>query len=785
MTRSLAALLLATCAGSALAQPQFITLPGSPTDINDDGTVVVGSNGGTFRWVRSGGNATYTILNTNTAGGGTATVSGDGSVVVASVQNTNELLGMLGFAVAARWTSGTGFVEQHDPNVFFGTGTPNTLNVPRNSTRDGRYVVGFGYANSGIGGYRPMIHDMMTGTGVRPPGITGQAARILCVSDDALVLAGDDDVTGSAQRPAIWRWNGSSYVGQIVDAGTGGASSSTINAISADGSKATGQSYLENNKLWRWEYNAGTEMYDKVEKAAALTPPGTALTRVQATAMTPDGETIYGTYNNSRAFVWTAATGMQDLTNLLVAEGITGLPAGAVIGNVQACSANGRALVGAGGLGGTSFVIFRDGDAGCIAPAAVPAPSTTTISMCSRTVSLNASITGSGPFTYQWRKNGMPIVPGPTGNMDVNGLASTYSEGLSPAQFRISNAGPLDAGSFDCVVTNSCGSLTIDPIVVTAADADLYDTCATAFDMQENVATFAMCGLYVNEGLASCATTQRADVWIRYTPTFTGEARITTCGQSNFDTILSLHSDCTSLTEVSCNNNYCNSLASIERFNVTMGEPVLIRLAVGSSVPSTPVQINIFSAPPAPVNDTCANATVVGEGVFTGDSTEAGTENIPSCNANAGKDIWWSYVPSANGTATFETCGSNFNTVLSVHPSCGAPSSACNDNANVTGCSTQSRLSDIPVMRDVPVLVRVSGNAVNLGGSVNLSIVLTPSACPQDFNGDGTINPDDLGDFINCYFATPPCSGADFNDDGGVDPDDLGDFINAYFGPAC
>ncbi|MGD9690851.1 MAG: hypothetical protein AB7Q91_14890 [Phycisphaerales bacterium] len=54
-------------------------------------------------------------------------------------------------------------------------------------------------------------------------------------------------------------------------------------------------------------------------------------------------------------------------------------------------------------------------------------------------------------------------------------------------------------------------------------------------------------------------------------------------------------------------------------------------------------------------------------------------------------------------------------------------------------------------------------------------------ACAADFNQDGNLDPDDLGDFINCFFQMPPCPQADFNADGNVDPDDLGDFINAYF----
>ncbi len=56
------------------------------------------------------------------------------------------------------------------------------------------------------------------------------------------------------------------------------------------------------------------------------------------------------------------------------------------------------------------------------------------------------------------------------------------------------------------------------------------------------------------------------------------------------------------------------------------------------------------------------------------------------------------------------------------------------------------------------------------------------SACRADFNNDGSIDPDDLGDYINCYFAVPACPQADFNGDNSQDPDDLGDFINVYFG---
>lgn len=57
----------------------------------------------------------------------------------------------------------------------------------------------------------------------------------------------------------------------------------------------------------------------------------------------------------------------------------------------------------------------------------------------------------------------------------------------------------------------------------------------------------------------------------------------------------------------------------------------------------------------------------------------------------------------------------------------------------------------------------------------------TLTICPADFNCDGVLDPDDLSDYIGCFF-TPACTAADFNGDGFADPDDLSDYIGAFFG---
>ena len=65
------------------------------------------------------------------------------------------------------------------------------------------------------------------------------------------------------------------------------------------------------------------------------------------------------------------------------------------------------------------------------------------------------------------------------------------------------------------------------------------------------------------------------------------------------------------------------------------------------------------------------------------------------------------------------------------------------------------------------------------GGTTCANGCLPP--CRADFNSDGNLDPDDLADYISCYFSNPPCARADFNTDGVADPDDLADFISAFF----
>ncbi|HEX2906122.1 MAG TPA: hypothetical protein VHO69_04635, partial [Phototrophicaceae bacterium] len=77
----------------------------------------------------------------------------------------------------------------------------------------------------------------------------------------------------------------------------------------------------------------------------------------------------------------------------------------------------------------------------------------------------------------------------------------------------------------------------------------------------------------------------------------------------------------------------------------------------------------IINATP-PANNDFANAPIIDfPYIHTADTRWATTqsgEKTPSCGYNDGKSVWYKYVAPYNDTLTFNTWGSNFNTVLSV-----------------------------------------------------------------------------------------------------------------------
>jgi len=69
------------------------------------------------------------------------------------------------------------------------------------------------------------------------------------------------------------------------------------------------------------------------------------------------------------------------------------------------------------------------------------------------TVALDAQAFVAEPLIVHWRKGGTPLSDGPTGTGSILNGSETFN-------LQIAGVGPADIGSYDCVVTNSCGSAT-------------------------------------------------------------------------------------------------------------------------------------------------------------------------------------------------------------------------------------------------------------------------------------------------------------------------------------
>ncbi len=83
-------------------------------------------------------------------------------------------------------------------------------------------------------------------------------------------------------------------------------------------------------------------------------------------------------------------------------------------------------------------------------------------------VSLTAAAAGGGTLVFQWRREGVDLVDGPS----IGG--GTISGATTPVLL-IANIGLADAGTYDVVVTNDCGAATSDSATVTVQNPPTLD----------------------------------------------------------------------------------------------------------------------------------------------------------------------------------------------------------------------------------------------------------------------------------------------------------------------
>jgi len=326
------------CSRSLAGAPSFQGLghlPGDPLytyarGVSADGSVVVGdcwfsrdTTSQAFLWkegvMTSLGDLPGGFLDSAAYG-----VSEDGTVVVGYGQSAAG-------AEALVWENG----------VMSGLGSlpGGSWSIAANVSADGAVVVGWG---NGEEGFR-WENGLMSPLGYLPGGPSD--SRAYGVSADGVVVVGWSS-SGEGDQGFRWEAGVMTALGQLPGAG---APSSGAAAVSADGSVVVGASRSQDSgPLWeafRWESGVMTGLgafpseYHFFSYATDVSADGSVVVGTSLTGTAP--------YTSYRAFVWTEATGMLKLSDVLTALGVN--LTGWGLHEATGISDDGLTIVGFGG----------------------------------------------------------------------------------------------------------------------------------------------------------------------------------------------------------------------------------------------------------------------------------------------------------------------------------------------------------------------------------------------------------------------------------------------------
>jgi hypothetical protein len=231
--------------------------------------------------------------------------------------------------------------------------------------------------------------------------------------------------------------------------------------------------------------------------------------------------------------------------------------------------------------------------------------------------------------------------------------------------------------------------------------------------------------------------TDTFDFWFTFVAPATGIAVASNCGASAIapggsasptDTYIGAFggSSCGLPTgEIACADGSPNCGGESEvQFSVTAGQTYFVSVGTWGSPSANTGALNIAIILP-PANDDCANAIPISTGLTTGTNIGASTAS-PSGSCGMTGEVWYSLVvPCTGGKLILDTCGSSFDTTLSVWDNCGGVELGCNDQAGSIGnCqfTSQSYLEVTGLSAGQTVYIAVGGWNGNTG-SFNLNVV--------------------------------------------------------------
>jgi hypothetical protein len=367
-----------------------------------------------------------------------------------------------------------------------------------------------------------------------------------------------------------------------------------------------------------------------------------------------------------------------------------------------------------------------------------------------------AAGSGSPAPTFQWRKNGG----------DIPGAIS--------ASFSIVSVSPADTGTYDCVLTNSCGSNTTTTAALTVNDGPSVST-----DPSDQTACPGGTVSFTAAGTGSPAPSFQwrkdgGNIAGATTDTYT-IAPVSGSDAGSYDCILT--NTCGSATTAAATltvNTPVSFTGQPTTQTVCAGAPVTFTVAASGSpapsfqwrkdtVPIPGATADTYAIPAAAPSDTGAYDCVAGNPC--GDST--------SSAASLTVDT----APSFTTQPMSLTVNSGSSATFSVSVSGGGPFTYQwrRGGLDISGAVGSSYTINPIHLSDTGSYDVVASNPC---GPTTSSTALLTVNCTVDLNGDGQVNVADYLAYLTLYAAGGPS--ADINGDGQVNVTDYLAFLTAY-----
>ena len=299
---ALLCLALSLCSGSAFAtQASWTTLGGGDaTDWSMDTSAVCGTDpGGAFLWTASVGQQSL-------GGGDAVAVSSSGSVVFGNIQD------IAGNSVAGVWSASSGWTSLGGVGGSSGTSISSAYAM----SGDGTVATGLAWVNAGTAG--AFRWTPAAGMVLLPQAGAG-SSRGNAVSEDGSLIGGWEESSSGTRRAAIW--DGSPAPTFILTTPSDSVGAGEVWGFSESNQFAVGS---RQGQGFVWDAVGGATLTG--------TLPSTDIFRTgSASAVSDDGQVVVGWYRVSfpfdvRATIWTPETGIQELRDVLIAGGATGVP---------------------------------------------------------------------------------------------------------------------------------------------------------------------------------------------------------------------------------------------------------------------------------------------------------------------------------------------------------------------------------------------------------------------------------------------------------------------------